>query len=81
MKKSVFLTPQLLDECLELVGPALTQKYITSVPGRVTACIQVLDPLCENEAVPLWTGILGEKDLEKWPHDYNKFAFIFYVDK
>ena len=75
MKKPMFLTPELLDQCLGIVGPALTENFITSVPGRVVACIQVLNPLYENEPIPLWTGILGEKDLEKWPHDYNKFVF------
>lgn len=74
MKKPMFLTPEFLEECLRILGPMITENFITKVPGRVAICIQVLDPTNPN-AVPLWTGILGsEPDSEKWPHPYLKFV-------
>ena len=79
--KSKFLTPALLDSIFAQVRDDWTQKYITSVPGRVAAVIMVLDPArpveISHEPVVLWTGIIGEQNPDKWPENrpYNEFTF------
>ncbi len=76
---SKFLTTGLINECFAMIAPMLTERFITSVPGRVGACIVVLDPspfLEEPSSHPpvLWSGTLGESDITKWKYPYNVFA-------
>ena len=76
---SAFVTPELLDEIFAGFKERWTEKYITSVPGRIAAVILVLDPAepagVSPQPVKLWQGVLGEPDTSKWPYRYNDFAF------
>ena len=81
LRKSAFVTTTLLDQIFNAVKELWTQKYITSVPGRLAAVIIVLDPAHpveeSHEPIELWSGILGEDDCSKWPEDrpWHNFAF------
>lgn len=80
IRKSKFVTPEFLDRIFEKVKGPWTEKYITSVSGRVAAVIVVLDPAkpveTSHQPFVLWSGILGEQDTNKWPENrpYNEFA-------